>query len=46
MKSGSCVVVLAILNEMLRRLADAIPQIELATRELRQMGISTIHVEQ
>jgi hypothetical protein len=45
MKSGNCAAVLAILNEMLRRLADALPQIELATREMGQMGISTTHGE-
>jgi hypothetical protein len=35
MKSSNYVAVLGILNEMLRRISEALPQIEQATRELR-----------
>jgi hypothetical protein len=42
MKPDNCVAVLAILIEMLRRLANALPQIELATRELGHMNSSTL----
>lgn len=35
MKSPNYVAVLAILNEILRRVSESLPQIEQATRELR-----------
>lgn len=35
MKSPNYVAILAILNEILRRVSEALPQIEQATRELR-----------
>jgi hypothetical protein len=35
MKSPNYAAVLTILNEMLRRVSEALPQIEQATRELR-----------
>lgn len=39
MKSPNYVAVLAILNAMLRRLSESIPQIDQATRELGQSKI-------